>query len=160
MAEIDSYHNPTNISTLIVGLIIAIVLIGSVLLPFLYENYQYHAADVQLDVGDQWVYTPATNLESTITIHGSAAEYATLENGTITLDLPDGLYSLTIRAESEIPYQYAEQTVTFAVGNVDVSLSGLMFTVPALLLVGMIVYVLHRFGISTGSKDEYDYDNY
>ena len=160
MAEIDSYHNPTNISTLIVGLIIAIVLIGSVLLPFLYENYRYDSADVQLDVGDQWVYTPATNLESTITIYGSAAEYATLENGTITLDLPDGLYSLTIRAESEIPYQYAEQTVTFAVGNVDVSLSGLMFTVPALLLVGMIVYVMRRLGISTGSKDEYDYDNY
>lgn len=145
---------------LITGLIVAIVLVGSVLIPFLFEVYARDNADVQLEMGQVWEYTPTTSIQAELTLTGSASNYAEWDGDKIVLTLPSGGYSLTINADSVNPTQHAEQTITFYVGDVSPTLTGLMFTVPTLLIVGFVIFVIRRLGISDGSGDSNDYYNY
>lgn len=154
-----SDYNPTGISKLIVALIVSSVLVGSVLIPFLFDIYQQRSADFQLESGQIWSYTPTTNYPSDITMSGNASDYGVWEDDTIVLTLPDGYYELYITAHSETPTQYATQYVTFFVGTIDPSLQGLMFTIPTMLIIGMIIFVIRKMGISS-KGDDMDYYNY
>lgn len=75
---------------------------------------------VALSSGQSWSYTPsATPSGATLSISGTAANWLTLSNGTISGTAPTvaqlTTYTLTITATTTNPAQTATQTVTFTV---------------------------------------------
>lgn len=80
----------------------------------------YSQIDVRMISGETWTYTPITNIQSVISISGTATSWVSLVNGVISGTAPSVAsvgqqYELIITANSTQPVQTITQTVTFTV---------------------------------------------
>ena len=77
-------------------------------------------ADVYLNGGDTWTYTPYTSISAILSISGTATSWVSLSNGVISGTAPTNIpstevYHLTITATTSNPVQTIMQTVDFTV---------------------------------------------
>lgn len=77
-------------------------------------------ADVRMIGGETWTYTPQTNMNSVISVSGTATSWISLSSGTVSGIAPTNTsvgqtYDLTITASTDNPSQNVTQTVTFTV---------------------------------------------
>lgn len=150
----------TTIMTLLIGSIIVM----AIFIPFVLDTVTEHDADVTVDSGDTWTYTPNTNLSATFSLSGISEQYVEYEGGTYRIAAPDGDYRITIKAVSENPYQTAEQTFVLRFGDQSLfdDISPLLLIIPVMVIIGLIIFALRGMGV-TGKfrdRDPYDYDNY
>ena len=150
----------TTIMTLLIGSIIVM----AIFIPFVLDTVTEHDADVTVDSGGTWSYTPAANLSATFSLSGISEQYVEYEAGTYRIAAPDGDYRITITAVSENPYQTAEQTFVLRFGDQSLfdDVSPLLLIIPVMVIIGLIIFALRGMGVSgnIGGRDPYDYDNY
>ena len=150
----------TTIMTLLIGSIIVM----AIFIPFVLDTVTDHDADVTVDSGGTFSYTPNTNLSATFSLSGISEQYVEYEAGTFKIAAPDGDYRITIKAVSENPYQTAEQTFVLRFGDQSLfdDVSPLLLIIPVMVIIGLIIFALRGMGV-TGNvrgRDPYDYENY
>ena len=150
----------TTIMTLLIGSIIVM----AIFIPFVLDTVTEHDADVTVDSGGTFSYTPNTNLSATFILSGISEQYVEYDGGTYRIAAPDGDYRITIKAVSENPYQTAEQTFVLRFGDQSLfdDVSPLLLIIPVMVIIGLIIFALRGMGVSgkIGGSDPYDYDNY
>ena len=150
----------TTIMTLLIGSIIVM----AIFIPFVLDTVTEHDADVTVDSGGTFSYTPNTNLSATFSLSGISEQYVENEAGTYRIAAPDGDYRITIKAVSENPYQTAEQTFVLRFGDQSLfdDVSPLLLIIPVMVIIGLIIFALRDMGVTgkIGGSDPYDYDNY
>lgn len=152
----DSGFSPVGVATVIVATIVGIIIIGSVLIPVVMELNDT-GADHEVQTGGVYRFTPETGSQSTITFLGSASEYTYWDDGQICVACPDGSYELILKILVQSPGIYEEQSITFWFG--DMTSKYLIYAVPVFILIGILIMVLRKLGIST-NYDNTSYDNY
>ena len=150
----------TTIMTLLIGSIIVM----AIFIPFVLDTVTEHDADVTVDSGGTFSYTPNTNVSATFSLSGISEQYVEYEAGTYRIAAPDGDYRITITAVSENPYQTAEQTFVLRFGDQSLfdDVSPLLLIIPVMVIIGLIIFALRGMGVTGkfGDRDPYDYDNY
>lgn len=147
--------NPAHIAITLVTVAVVIVAIGFVAIPILSDIGEDHSVDIgyHLDIngeeGAVWTYTVTASLDDwEMSLGGSAAQFASVEDRTITVRFDDpGRYVLIITATSHQPEQTATQAIEFQVGestNGGIDASPLVLVIPTVLLVGLIAYIVRR----------------
>ena len=152
----NSGFNPSAVALVIVSLIVGITIVGSVLIPVIFEIND-SGADHDVQSGNVYRFTPEVGTQSTITFSGTASEYTYWDDGEICVACPDGYYELTLTILVQSPGVYQEETLTFWFG--DLTPKNLIYLVPVFLLIGFIIMALRKIGIST-DYDNTSYDNY
>lgn len=146
--------------TTIVLAMITVIILTSVAIPMIADSRDRVSGDDDFDVGSDFSYAPEVNIEgATFEFSGSAMDYLEVaEDGkSVSGRLSEkGEFTLTITASTTQPIQTATQTITFSVGvkgDGDKSGAGaLMMVIPTMLIIGLILVVIRRFGLNSVSE--------
>lgn len=132
---------------------VSVIVLTSVVIPMMLESRDVAEGD-DYDVGAVFTYTPTANLDDAVfSFSGSAMDFLSVseDGSTVSGTLSEsGEYVLVVTASTTQPTQTVTKTFTFTVGKTggNEQASALIVVIPTLIIVGLIVVIVRRFGIS------------
>lgn len=132
---------------------VSVIVLTSVVIPMMLESRDAVEGD-DYDVGAVFTYTPTANLDNAVfSFSGSAMDFLSVseDGSTVSGTLSEsGEYVLVVTASTTQPTQTVTKTFTFTVGHTggNEQASALIVVIPTLIIVGLIVVIVRRFGIS------------